>query len=848
MKRIFIFLLLLGSVITAHAQFGGGPTITGKISGTIIDSVTKKPVQYASVAIYYSNGTAPVNGIITDEKGSFKLYNIKANSYKVVITFVGGYVTKTINPVVTTLSKPDNNMGTILIRPDDRVLGEVKVTGQAALIENHIDKLVYNAEKDLTSAGGTAADVLQKVPLVSMDINGNVAIRGDQNVKVLINGRPSGITSTSLSDALKAIPADQIKSIEVITSPSAKYDAEGSAGIINIITKSKNVSGISGSISGGIGTKQNNGNINFNYNKNRLSFSANLSGNLTWPQSTLTQFDQQLQGFDTAHTHYDAKSTVKRHALMGTGTLTYAINNYNNLSTTFRINGGGFHIDGTQNGFVTDPRVGTGTIPYDGSTLSNNTLSGFDWNADFDHKFKKQDEDLDIGVQWSHSIINTNYLYNYSAINPDQRGFNNGTNNEYTIQADYTLPVSKLLKVEAGGKSIFRRLSSDYINYNDTTANRSLTPDEYIYDPINSNDYSYNQSVYAGYTVLTFTLPKSWSVLAGARYEDTEIDGTPNSTNQADLVAFHSSYGVFIPSLTVQKAINPSNTIKISYSKRIQRPSLQFLNPFLNTSRIQAQTQGNPELNPEISQTIDLNYNAFIKTSLINISVYYKHTSNHIEGIADSTHYTTNTGAVLPATLTTYQNIGYLNSVGTSFYGSINPIKILTIRGFINAFTFHPNASLLYATQQTLTGTHIQYNAFLSASFQLPKNLIAEVFGISNGTQYNIQGSNPGFYYYAIGVRKQFDNKKASIGINTVTPFKYYEDFNSSIHSPGLSQTSYTQFPFRSFGITFSYSFGKTTFSNPTDNKKGVNNDDLKQGDNGGVGGGGGGGAPGGGR
>lgn len=851
MKQFITFILLFGSILTANAQFGGAPAITGKISGTVIDSVTKKPVQYASVAVYYSNGTAPINGMLTDEKGNFKLYNIKANSYKITITFIGGYLTKTINPVTTTLSKPDNNLGVILIRPDDRVLSEVKVTGQQALIENHIDKLVYNAEKDLTSAGGTAADVLQKVPLVSMDINGNVAIRGDQNVKVLINGRPSGITSTSLSDALKAIPADQIKQIEVITSPSAKYDAEGSGGIINIITKSKNVSGVSGSISGGVGTKQNNGNINFNYNKNRLSFSANLSGNLTWPQSTLSQFDQSLFGLDTARTKYDSKSTVKRHALMGTATLSYDINNYNSLSSTFRANGGGFHINGSQNGTVQDPQVGPGIIPYDGNTLSNNTLSGFDWSADFDHKFKKKDEDLDIGVQWSHSIINTDYLYNYTAINPDQRGFNNGSNNEYTIQVDYTLPVSKLLKVEAGGKSIFRRLSSDYVNYNDPTADRSLNPDQYVYDSVNSNDYSYNQNVYAGYTVLTFTLPKSWSVLAGARYENTGIDGIPNNPLQADVTPFHSSYGVFIPSLTVQKAINPSNTVKISYSKRIQRPSLQFLNPFLNTSRIQAQTQGNPELDPELSQTIDLNYNTFIKTSVINVSLYYKHTSNHIEGIADSTHYVTNTGAVLPATLTTYQNIGYLNSFGTSFYGSINPVKILTLRGFVNASTFHPNSSLLYTNQQTLTGTHIQYNAFFSASVSLPKNLIAEVFGISNGTQYTIQGSNPGFYYYAIGVRKQFDNKKASIGINTVTPFKYYENFNSSIKSPGLQQSSYTQFPFRSFGLTFSYSFGKTTFSNPTDTKKGVNNDDLKQGgDQSGMGGGGGGGggAPGGGR
>jgi outer membrane receptor protein involved in Fe transport len=835
MKRFYIILLFLSIAFSARAQFGvGGTSITGKISGTIIDSITKKPVQYASVAIFHSHGTAAINGALTDEKGNFKFFNLTPGKYRVQVAFIGGYITKNIDPVVTTPSKLDNNMGEIIISPDNGLLKEVKVTGEAALIENHIDKIVYNAEKDLTAAGGNAEDVLQKVPLVSLDINGNVAIRGDQNVKVLINGRPSGITSVSLSDALKAIPADQIKSIEVITSPSAKYDAEGSGGILNIITKSKNVEGVSGSVSGGIGTKQNNGNINFNYNKNRLSFSANFSGNLTWPQTTLTDFTQSIQAKDTSYTHYNATSTVKRHALMGTANLSYDFNDYNNLTSNFRLTGGGFDINGTQTDFVQDSLIKSANAMYSGTSTSKNALTGFDWSLDYDHKFKKKDEDLDLSAQWSHSIINTSYNYVYTAVDPSQMGFDNGTNNEYTLQADYTLPISKVIKLESGAKSIFRRLSSDYDNFNDDAGT-------YVFDDVHSNDYGYNQEVYAGYTVFTFTLPKSYAILAGARYENTQISGAPGNTNQTELQPFNSSYGLFIPSLTIQKALDPSNTIKISYSKRIQRPSLQFLNPFLNTSRISSETEGNPELLPEISQMVDLNYNTFIKSSVINISIFYKHTSANIEGIATPTHYIDGTDTI-PATLTTYQNIGYLNSWGTSFYGSVTPIKPITIRGSVTAYTFHPNASVEYAGEQTANGTYIQYNAFLSAAATLPKGYVAEIFSIVNSETHTIQGYNPGFAYYALGVRKTFDDKKASLGLNMVNPFKYYEDFNSSLKSPGLNQTSYTQFPFRSFGITFSYSFGKTTFSNPTDKKKGINNDDLKQGggDNGGMGGGGG--------
>lgn len=837
MKRIFIFILFFAFAISAKAQFGGGGGITGRIYGTVIDSATQKPAAYISIAVYYSNGKAPINGMLTDEKGKFSINGLHAGSYRVTFTFIGAYKAKTINPVVTTLSKPDNNLGTVAIVPDNGTqLGEVQVNAAKPLIENHIDKIVYNAEKDLTSAGGNAADVLQKVPLVSVDINGNVAVRGDQNVKVLINGRPSGITSTSLSDALKAIPADQIKSIEVITSPSAKYDAEGSAGIINIITKSKNMSGISGSFSGGIGTKQNNGNLNLNYNKNRFSLSANLSGNLTWPQTTKTNFKQQTNNAGVIDSSaYNNASQMKRHALMGTLNASYQFNNYNTLSSDFRINGGGFHLHGTQNGTI------TGSPTYYGTTGSDNTLTGFDWSIDYDHKFHKTDEDLDLSAQWSHSAINTGFNYFYTAVNPSQRGTNDGLNNEYTLQADYTLPINKVFKLEAGGKSIFRRLSSDY---NDFTLETDST--QYVYDGLNSNNYSYDQNVYAGYSVLTITLPKNYTILAGGRYEETTVNGQPDNTNQTELTTFNTSYGIFIPSLTIQKAINPSNTIKLSYSKRIQRPSLQFLNPFRNTQSVQAQSEGNPALSPEIAQTIELNYNSFIKSSVLNFSVYYKHTSDHIEGIAQPIVYIAGKDTI-PATLTKYQNIGGLTSWGASFYGSINPIKILTIRGSVNVYTYQPDASLLYAAQQSSFSTSVQYNIFGSVSVNLPSGLIAEAFIVDNAKQRTIQGTNPGFYFYAFGIRKQFDNKKASIGFNTVNPFAYYENFNQNLHSPNLSQVRYTQVPFQSYGITFSYSFGKTTFSNPNDKKKGINNDDLKQGggDQGGMGGSGGGGGSG---
>ncbi|MBB6131092.1 TonB-dependent receptor domain-containing protein [Mucilaginibacter lappiensis] len=833
MKRFYILIALFCFALSAKAQFGvggSGPTTTGRISGTVIDSITKKPMDYTTVGLYRSGGKSPITGVVTDEKGNFKLDNIKPGSYKLVISFIG-YPSKTIDPVTTTASKPDNKMGTVLLSPGAHALAEVNVVGQAPLIENKIDKIVYNAEKDLTAAGGNATDVLQKVPLVAVDINGNVSVRGDANVRVLINGKPSGATSANLSDVLKTIPADQIKSIEVVTSPSAKYDAEGSGGIINIITKQKNISGISGSVSGGVGTRQNNGNVNLNYNKNRFSLGINAGGNLTWPQTSLTTFDQVLKdaaGNPLVHNFNNSSSRIKRHGAIGSVTAGYEFNAYNSINSTFRLNDGGFNVDGSGINNI-DNHISP--IQYFSKNMSHNHFGGFDWSIDYTHKFKKEGEEITVSGQWSHSIITTDYTNLFTAQNPSQTGDNNGKNNEYTLQLDYTLPVNKVLKIEAGGKTIQRRINSNYDIFDtDNSGNNAQR------DSLNSNLYDYTQNVYAGYAVFTITLPKSYSILAGGRVENTRIKGDPqnpfqdaNSTLFQNLQPFSSSYTTYIPSLTIQKQFG-NQTLKLSYSKRITRPSLQFLNPFINRSNIQNQSVGNPNLAPEVSQTVELGYNTFIKSSVLNFSVYYKRTNDLIEGIADTLTETIRNQTV-HATRTIYQNIGRNNSFGASFFGSVNPIKPLTIRASINGYTYSPTIFDEFASSASKIGTYFQFSAFGSASYQFKGDFLAELFGFTNSARRTIQGTNPAFGIYAFGIKKQFMKRKLAVGFNTVQPFARDKHFDQNISSASFSQTSSTAFPFRSFGLTFSYSFGKTTFSNPNQQKKGVNNDDQKQGD-----------------
>ncbi|MVN21566.1 TonB-dependent receptor domain-containing protein [Mucilaginibacter arboris] len=833
MKRLFLLFSLFAFTLSARAQFpGGGSSVTGRISGSVIDSVTKKPIDYATITLYRSGGKVPLNGVVTDEKGGFRINNINNGKYKITVSFIG-YPTKTIDPVTTTPGKPDANLGAIRLSPSGRTLKGVDIVADAPLIDNRIDKIVYNAEKDVTSAGGNATDILRKVPLLSVDINGNVALRGDQNVRVLINGKPSGAMSNNLADVLRSLPADQIKNVEVITSPSAKYDAEGSGGIINIITKNKNVAGVSGSVSGGVGTRQNNGNINLNIKQNRLTVTANIGGNYTWPQTTPSTFYSYNDTSRTL-TNQTTLSKVKRYAGTGSGSVNYDFNNFNSITSTIRFNQGGFKTNSDINNVTTDPKYNSA---YYNNTNSKSTFGGFDWNAAYTHKFKKEGHELSVAGQWSHSISEVDYTSLYTPVGSstntfqNQQANNDGKNNEYTLQADYSLPVNKVLKIEAGGKSIFRRINSNSDFYN------QLNGGEFTYNPTTSNDYDYNQDVYAGYSVFSFTLPKSIGLQVGARVENTQIEGKSANT-VLGLVPFDNSYTTFIPSFAISKTFNSTQTFKLSYTKRIQRPSLQFLNPFLNTSNVQNQSVGNPYLSPEVSQTVEFNFNTFIKSSVINASVYYKHTNNIIESLVGPVTYTTTsangTDITRNVNRTTYANVGENNSLGVSFFGSVNPIKPLTLRGSINSYTYDPNASGAFQAQQSSTGTYILYNVFANGTLALKGGFTAEVFAILNSPRRTIQGTNPSFGFVGLGARKEILKKKATIGFNTLSPYKKAIDFDQNITGNHLVQTTKTAFPFRSFGLTFSYNFGKINYN--VQPKKGINNDDLKQGDTGGSG------------
>ncbi|MBC7915968.1 MAG: TonB-dependent receptor, partial [Pyrinomonadaceae bacterium] len=766
-----------------------------------------------------ASSTKTTNGALTDSKGVFKIDNVANGNYKLIISFMG-YTTKIISPVTTTPGKPDASLGKIILSPSPKALKEVTVTGGAGLIESRVDKVVYNAEKDATVTGGNAGDVLRKVPMVSVDQDGNVSLRGSQNVRVLINGKPSGAVASSVADAMKMLPADQIKNVEVITSPSAKYDAEGSAGIINIVTKKKEMSGVSGSISGGLGTRQNNGNANLNVNKNRLSITGNFGGQLMWPQESIVSVDRSdVKSWSSQR----GTSEIQRKGFTSSGNVSYDINASNSVSSGIRYNRGGFNTDGASL-IVSDSLLSAGPVSNNVLIDNKNKFTGFDWTGDYNHKFKKAGHEISFAGQWSRMKSQADFKNLYSAESTkDQIGDNDGINNEYTVQADYSVPLTEKVKLELGGKSILRRITSN------STFNRREGAG-FIFNPDLSNIYDYEQDVYAGYSVVTMQLKNSWGIQAGGRVEQTQISGDVDNTTQG-YKPFSKPYTNFIPSFSVSKTIK-TNTYKLSYSKRIQRPSLQFLNPFRNISNDIFHTSGNPNLEPEVSQSVELSFSTFIKSSVINTSLYYRHTDNVIENFITAENYKYPNGQVKRVSLSTFQNIGQNNSFGGSFFGQFSPVKKVTLRGNVNLYTYSPTVSSLYtAAAVNSKKVYAMYNAFVGGSVTITKGFLAETFLIANAPRRTAQGRNPSFNLWQFSLNKEILKKKGKVGLNVIDLFNERKNFSSSFTTGnGGTQASNFSVPFRSVGVTFSWQFGKMNF-NPQQPKKkrGVNNDDLKQ-------------------
>lgn len=789
MKRLLLLLIVLFTISKANAQFAFGgaqkPTVTGRISAIILDSATKIPVDYATVSLIRVKDNKSVNGGLTDAKGKVVLQNVAPDSYKLVIGFMG-YKGKTVL-LKTTPEKPDLNAGSIFIESTQNSLKEVTIEGKPPMIENKIDKIVYNAEQDVTTAGGNAGDVMRKVPMVSVDMDGNPSLRGSTAIRVLINGKPSGTMSNSVADALKMIPAEEIKSVEVITSPSAKYDAEGAGGIINIITKRKTAQGVSGNATVSGGTRQNNGNFGLNVKQGRLAVNANLSGQYAIPQDTRVVFLNK-DFDDQSSLLQDGITKAKRYSYNGGFGLDYDINAYNNITTNVRYSTFTGSSDGLLN--LTSTALGIESKSLR-TSQSDNNFQNLDWSADYRKTTKKEGEEFSVSGQASFGRNTAEFAsggISATGIPVTINGDNTGKNNEYTLQSDYIYPFSKTVKLETGVKGIFRNIKSKYAS--------------------SDQDFDYTQDVGAAYGVINFKLAPTIDFKGGLRAEYTNIDAVSGAS-----LDFKNNYFNLFPSAILSKTLKDKSTLKLSYNKRMQRPSLFYLNPFLNRTDPENQTQGNPDLKPEISDILEIGYNKMFKGGMINASVFYRQTQNVIENIY-----------LVDQKLSTFDNIGKNKAFGSTVFAMYNPLTMWSLTGSVSVNTYN----VMNTQTNVSTGTYVNFTSLLRSAITFKGGWSTELFGVYNGAKKSYQAVNGAMAFYGGGFKKDIMKKKATIGVNVLNVFARDLHIRNENSSASFVKTTNIYYPLRSFGASFSYKFGKVNYS-ATPKRKKISNDDLKQ-------------------
>lgn len=799
----------------------GQPRGNGKISGLLIDSTTNKPVEFATVALINQTTGKPVDGTTADDKGRFTLNRIAPGDYSLQTTFLG-FGEKYVRNIRIEKGS-DVQVGLIKLTPDVRTLSEVEVTGQRSLVEEKVDRLVYNAEKDVTSKGGDAADVMRRVPMLSVDLDGNVSLRGSSNVRVLINNKPSTIVAGSVADALRQIPADMIKSVEVITSPSAKYDAEGSAGIINIITKKNTLQGTTLSVDGGVGNRGTMLGLNGNYRTGKMGFSLsghgramyNIKGQFVNEQTrgsllTSQQADTRnsgLHGFYQLGWDYDinAKNTI-------TAGVRYGARNQMNTQDLFtRISGGNLLTPVTSFRHV-DVKDLSGTV---------------DVNVDYTRTLRKPQQELSILTQYSRNNRTNNFisdLLNETRANVigGTRNDNDSYNQESTIQVDYQSPIGRNQQIELGGKGIFRQVQSEFRYL--TLVNGSYQDN--LLQPANALDY--DQNVMGSYLSYTYQSKSKYTLKVGGRYEYTMIDARFRTEQPSTAISI-PDYGNFVPSINLSKNLAGGKTIKLSYNRRLQRPGIQFLNPNVNAANPQNITVGNPYLAPELSDNIEASFSTYVKALYVNLTVFGRQTNNSIQSIR-----TANEQGVIT---TTYDNIGQEQAAGINVFGNATLFSKWQIGGGFDAFyvylTNNHGSTVLDPTlRQSNSGLVIMGRMF--TNLQLKKGWGIQGFGGMRGNQINLQGSTGSFYMYSLGLKKEFTNKKGSLGLSAENFLANAMRVRTVINTPTFSQNSLNQLYNRGVRLTFSYKIGKMSFDQqPRRKRKSVSNDDVK-GDGGG--------------
>lgn len=823
MNKFLLTALSVFILLSTQAQEIVNSNSNAKITGRVLDSISHSPVEYAAITLFASGSKKTVNGATSDKTGTFTITNVSAGTYTIVAEFIG-YKAVTINNISVSKKNEVITVKDIALTSQANTLQNVTVTSSGRLIENKIDKLIFNAEKDITSQTGVATDILKKVPQVTVGIDGNVELSGSSSIRFLINGKPSSAFGSNITDVLQSIPASQIKSIEVITNPGAKYDAQGLGGIINIILKKNNAQGINGNLSLTGGTRQESSSFNFNARKGKFGVNAFFSGNARLTANTPSYSDRVTN--DTAANtqlllHQDGVSKIRRNGFQTGAGFDWTYKDKNSFSGSFSYN----HFGNNGSGYTNQAQnifdeAGSG-INISNILSLNNIDNAFrfhnvDANVDYKRTFNKEDQELEIAINSStgnsvNTAFNNQYSMPQSNLYYSTNSRNPGSEKENELKIDYLQPLKKDVILGVGGKINFMDIAStsNVLKLNGAT-------NSYETDPFLTNNLTYHQKVYALYSEVSLPAGKLFDTKFGGRYERTEINAFYSNAQFQRAIP---GYNTFVPSIYFSRKLDDKSSVKLSYSKRIERPDYGDLNPFVNTSDPKNISTGNSNLQPEIGKRYELGYNRDLgKAGSFMINLFYRLNQNDIQPfVVFYPSYTVGDSTYTNVAVSTRMNVGTEKNIGVNLFSDVRPTSKLSIR--TNLFFFHRHIINVVDKGYDISSYNYRFN--LNGGYQFSGTLAAEFFGNFNSARNEAQGKYPSFTTYSFAVRKQFWNKNGSLALTANNPFKNTVDQKTSLFGPNFAVNSVRSIPFRSIGINFTYKFGRLEFKKdkePNDN------------------------------
>ncbi|MEP3044887.1 outer membrane beta-barrel protein [Nonlabens ulvanivorans] len=794
MKLQYLFLAILILPILAIAQ---KPDSDGMItiSGTLVDQSTKSPLEFATVSLLSTEPGSTPQGGITDIDGKYNI-QVTPGTYDVkweYITF------KTLIKKAEVLTA-DKDYGTIELEIDGAELDAAIVIAEKTTVDIRLDKKIYNIGKDLTVRGGSASDVLDNVPSVSVDVEGNVALRGNDNVTILIDGRPSALVGFNGAEALRQIPSDAIEKIEVITSPSARYDAEGTAGILNIILRKNKLLGFNGSMQ-----------LDTGYNPQLgLSFNGNLRSE-KWNLFTNTGFRyRETPGNSTTSTEYLSPT---------------AQNSFVNEERVFDRLGRNFFTSLGAEYFINDQSSIVANIVYrlgNDDDLNTNIIDRLDANGNLNEATSRTEaeseddtriqysldykNDLDdngqkitASIQYSTSVEdqNANILETETTtntVNDVERTLSEEDEQNATAQFDYVLPIGEDTQFEAGYRGNYRDISNSfYLEEQLTFPTGPLVPDAGL-----NNTFDYEELVNAVYGQYGKEYGK-FSFLAGLRFEQTNVTIRQETVDTEE----KKDYSSLFPTLNLGYEIQDGENITLGYNRRVRRPRGRFLNPFPSRSSESNVFQGNVDLDPTFTNSLDLGYLRRWKKVTLSTSIYYNRSDGNWEFIQEDTGEITDNGDPIirrtPVNLSTQERIGYELTL------TYRPFKWWTINTDFNLF--HAT------TDGDFNGTNFDnentsYFARLNQKFSMPSGIDLQTRLNYRGASENAQSTNDGIFTMNLAASKDIMGDDATISLNVSDLFNSRKRQSTTITDDFITDSEF-QWRERQVNLSFVYRFNQ---------------------------------------